>query len=495
MSDKTSKADKSEEKTISLGKLGVLTFIVAVGAAVATVAISALLINIFERKQEAQEPYFRVVKIDDDTVDPEVWGKNFPVQYDMYKQTVDMQRTRYGGSEAMPRTPTEADPRAVVTQSKIDEDPRLKTMWAGYSFAVDFREERGHAYMLTDQTLTKRHQAAQQPGTCLNCHASTYNVYKNLGDGDLALGFDKLNQMEYDEARALVEFPVACIDCHNPETMELRITRPAFMEGIRKIKAAEGIKDYDVNRDATRQEMRSYVCGQCHVEYYFKGEEKRLTYPWDNGLRAPDMLEYYDKVGFSDWTHAITDTGVIKAQHPEFETWRQGIHAQAGVACADCHMPYKRVGAMKVSDHQVRSPLLDINASCQTCHRASEDELMTRAQNIQRRHVDIRNLAMDGLIDLIEAIEKAQDKDAISGNQIKNAQMHQRRAQFLLDFAEQENSTGFHADQELARTLAISLDESRRGMAALGDIKYGEPPGPYKSPLSQPDSAEELDAK
>ncbi len=215
-----------------------------------------------------------------------MWGKNFPLQYDGYKRTVDQVRTRYGGSEAVPRTPTAADPRSVVAQSRLEEDPRLKTMWAGYAFATDFREERGHAYMLDDQTFTERQAVVQQPGTCMHCHASVYVPYKTLGGGDLIKGFEAMNQMTYQDARKLVSHPVACIDCHDPATMQLRVTRPGFLEGIRKVKAAQGIRNYDVNRDATRQEMRAYVCGQCHVEYYFKGPEKRLTYPWDKGLRA-----------------------------------------------------------------------------------------------------------------------------------------------------------------------------------------------------------------
>ena len=150
-------------------------FFLIVGAAVlATIVGVALLMNIFERKQEARNPFYRVVELTDDTEDPAVWGKNFPLQYDDYKRTVDQVRTRYGGSEAEPRTPTKADPRLVVAQSKIEEDPRLKVMWAGYAFAKDFREERGHAYMLDDQTYTERQQVVKQPGTCIQCHASVY---------------------------------------------------------------------------------------------------------------------------------------------------------------------------------------------------------------------------------------------------------------------------------------------------------------------------------
>jgi nitrite reductase (cytochrome c-552) len=193
------------------------------------------------------------------------------------QRTVDQKRTRYGGSEAVPQTPSDVDPRSVVAQSRLEEDPRLKIMWAGYAFAKDFREERGHAYMLDDQTFTERQRVTKQRGTCLNCHASMYVAYMNAGGGDLVKGFDALNRMPYPEARKLVKHPVACIDCHDPQTMQLRLTRPAFMEGIRAVKALDGVANYDVNRTASRQEMRAYVCGQCHVEYYFKGTEKRLT--------------------------------------------------------------------------------------------------------------------------------------------------------------------------------------------------------------------------
>jgi nitrite reductase (cytochrome c-552) len=440
--------------------------VIAAIAAFAAVGVTALLVNIMEHKQEARNPFFRVVELDDDTEDPAVWGKNFPFQYDTYKRTVDMVRTKFGGSEALPRTPTERDPRSLVTTSKIEEDPRLKKMWAGYAFAVDFREERGHAYMLDDQTFTERQVAAKQPGTCMNCHASTYVTMKKLGNGDLVKGFEAINQMPYFDARKLVKHPVACIDCHDSKTMALRVTRPAFMEGIKAYKASQGVADYDVNTMATRQEMRTYVCGQCHVEYYFKGTEKRLTYPWHKGLKADEILAYYDEVGFKDWTHAETGSPNLKAQHPEFETYSQGIHARSGVACADCHMPYTKVGAMKVSDHHVRSPLLNINKACQTCHRWSEEELKARAETIQSRHTEMRNLAMDALMSLIDDVKAAKEAGKTDA-ELAVARDFQRRATFLLDFAEAENSTGFHAPQEGARVLAQSIDASRKGQLAV----------------------------
>jgi nitrite reductase (cytochrome c-552) len=456
--------DAARKKRRRRFRLTLVFLFVAVAALAA--GLTALLVNIFEHKQEARNPFYRVVELTDETVDPAIWGKNFPLQYDGYKRTVDQVRTRYGGSEAVPRTPTAADPRSVVAQSRIEEDPRLKTMWAGYAFAKDFREERGHAYMLEDQIYTDRQHYAKQPGTCLHCHGSVYVPYKKAGGGDLVKGFEKLNPMPYFEARKHVTHPVSCIDCHDPETMQLRVTRPGFIEGIRALKAAQGVADYDVNTTATRQEMRAFVCGQCHVEYFFKGPEKRLTYPWFKGLKADEILAYYEETKFSDWQHEKTGAPVLKAQHPEFEMWNQGIHARSGVACADCHMPYTRVGALKISDHHVRSPVLNLNNACQTCHKWPEEELKNRIETIQTRTVQMRNIAMDALVDLIGEIEKAKNAGATDA-QLQQARNFQRKAQFLVDFIESENSNGFHAPQEAARILVQSVDYSRRGQMAL----------------------------
>jgi len=438
----------------------------AVAGAVAATAAAALLVNVSNRKHEAQNPYFRVVELTDETVDPAVWGKNFPLQYDGYRRTVDQVRTRYGGSEAVPRTPTAADPRSIVAQSRLEEDPRLKTIWEGYAFATDFREERGHAFMLEDQTFTERQHVAKQPGTCLHCHASVYVAYRKAGGGDLIAGFEKLNPLPYAEARKHVEHPIACIDCHDPKTMQLRVTRPGFLEGIRAAKAAQGIANYDVNRDATHQELRSFVCGQCHVEYYFKGPEKRLTYPWAEGLTVDSIYAYYTKAGHADWTHPRTGTRLLKAQHPEFEMWNQGIHARSGVACADCHMPYMRVGAAKVSDHHVRSPLLNINRACQTCHKFGEDELRARVHVNQDRTFTLRGRAMDAVVALIEDLAAAKTAGRPDADLAAARELH-RQAQFYLDFIEAENSMGFHAPGEAARILAVSIDLARQGQLAL----------------------------
>lgn len=453
----------------------VILGLLVLASLLATIVIAALLVDVAKKQTEAKDTYTKVVDITDTTVDPAVWGQNFPIQYAMYKKTSEMESTTWG-LNVVNRKATADDPRTQVALEKIERDPMLKKLWAGYAFAVDYRQARGHEYMLEDQRLTKRTKDFPQPGTCINCHASTYVVFKELGNGDQFKGFDKVNHMKYQDATKLFDHPISCIDCHDPKTMALRVTKPAFIRGIAALKASQGVKDYDVNRDATPNEMRSFVCGQCHVEYYFKGDAKTLTFPWSQGLNIDN--EYTVESSHVDWTHATTKGKMLKAQHPDFETWSQGIHAKAGVTCADCHMPYKRVGATKVSDHQVRSPLLNINASCQTCHKASETEMKDRVLTIQnnyRTELGKAYVAVGALIDDLTAAEK---NHTATADQILAAQEYQRKAGFYLDYTASENSTGFHAPEYSLRILSDSINASRQGQLILKGVKTDPAPIP-----------------
>jgi len=452
-------------------------------AAIATVAVMLLMENIAQRQEEAKQHVFKVVEISEDTIDPEIWGKNFPRQYDGYKRTVDIVRTKHGGSEAF---------------QKLDDDPRWREIFKGYAFSVDYREERGHAYMLSDQDMTERLKVVKQPGACLQCHSAVIPAYRQAGiqagvaadeshrQEQIMKGFEIVCGMPYTEARKLVSSPVSCGDCHDPNTMQLRVTRPGFLNGIRALANSDqplphlpsierwrqdGRKtEYDVNMMATRQEMRSFVCGQCHVEYYFKGDGKLLTYPWHNGIKVEQIETYYNEVGHKDWQHQTSGAPVLKAQHPEFEMWSQGIHARSGVACADCHMPYKREGAIKISDHHVRSPLLNVSNACQTCHHFSETELRSRAEAIQDRTKALMLRAENAVVAVIEEIQKAQQAGR-SAEQLKAAQELQRKAQWRLDFVAAENSMGFHAPQETARILGEALDYAGQGQVAVLKLK------------------------
>ncbi len=427
-----------------------------------TALLLALLTNIFERKVEARQPFVRVVDVNENTLDPAIWGKNWPNEYDSYLKTSLPTATKYGGRGAG------ASDEGPASQ-KLDRDPWLKRIFAGYAFSLDYRDRRGHAFALFDQESTRRVKEKQQPGSCIQCHASNLALYRFVGKGDVEKGFEAVCAMPYQQAhdlkddagKPLVEHPVACIDCHDPSTMSLRVTRPGFINGIRALKEHQGIHDYDPNRDASRQEMRSFVCGQCHVEYYFKGHDKIVTYPWSKGLKVEEIESYYDAEGYTDWAQAETGDKVLKAQHPEFEVWNQGVHAKAGVTCADCHMPYQRVGAMKVSDHWVRSPLLNLNRACQTCHAVPEEELSARVLSIQDRHHELLERAAQAVVEMLDSIVAAKKSGASEADLAKAAELH-KKAQWRLDFVAAENSMGFHAPQELARILGETIDYARQ---------------------------------
>jgi nitrite reductase (cytochrome c-552) len=368
-------------------------------------------------------------------------------------------------------------------------------MFAGYAFAIDYREERGHAYMLSDQRETLRVHQVQQPGACLHCHSSVLPAYRGQGRlagiGDdrpweqVMKGFEIVNAMPYQEATELVEHPVSCIDCHAPGSMELRITRPGFMNGIQAFARSDQVlpqfpsierwrggprtTPYDPNILASRQEMRTFICAQCHVEYYFKGDQQYLTYPWHNGLGMDQAEQYYDDLQFHDWYHETTRAPLLKAQHPEFELTSSGIHARSGVACADCHMPYRREGAVKISDHHVRSPLLNIARACQPCHSYPEQEILERAEDIQVRTRALMDRAEIAVVELIEAIGQAMAAGATDAQLHQARQMH-RKAHWRVDYVNAENSMGFHAPQESARILGEAIDYARQGQVAVARL-------------------------
>lgn len=526
-----------------------LFIVIALLTAVGTAGLTALLMNISTHKEEAKNPYLKLVEVSENDVDPEKWGVNWPRQYDGYRRTSEPTRTQYGGGVGSEGT---------IPAQKAEKDPWLTRVFAGYLFSVDYRDRRGHFFMLADQEATKRNLPGKQSGNCLHCHASIMPLYRKLG-GDalpqgteaeqIQKGLELVGAMDYWDAHNQLKnqvgaHPVSCVDCHSSQTMELRVTRPGFINGIQALAASNAPvphlpsietwrkgdrqRPYDPNQDGTRQEMRSFVCGQCHVEY-FCGKGTTIFFPWNQGLKVEDMEKHYNGLKikdarFKDWTHAETGMEVLKAQHPEFELWSQGIHAKSGVSCADCHMPYKREGAMKVSEHWVKSPLLMVNRSCQSCHPFSEEELKSRVTTIQDRHYQLMTRAGQAAIAMIDAIvavrkphdaanlaaatQQAEDllaKDETfaklaAANQekkrgetikarlqalwiaeiAKDTQLQelgelQRKAQWRLDYIAAENSMGFHAPQEMARILGESIDYSRQAEVLATKLSNAKP--------------------
>ena len=504
--------------------------LVFLATAVATALVAWVLVTMFGRKQEARQTFVRVAEVNEVSTDPEPWGQNWPHHFDGWKSTAGDKF--YGGSSAMP-------------QSKLDTQPWLKRLYAGYAFSIDYREARGHAYMLYDQGVTERVTKKPQAGACLHCHGSTSVLYRKVGleamgqpadEAALARdfnmpavqrGFEEVSTKSYEEVLALLKqmpdgtpdenepvfpqapaggfegkfagqdvpadhpvlgeaHPVTCIDCHDPKTMAIRVTRPGFVNGIASLAAGDApvphlpsiekwrrgdrAQPYDPNQHATRQEMRSYVCGQCHVEYYC-ANKMTLTFPWKNGLRMEDLEKTWEETTFPDggefydYKHGETGALVYKVQHPEFELWSQGIHAKSGVSCSDCHMPYERVGAAKVSNHHVRSPLENLNAACQNCHRHSEGDLRGRIETIQANNAALLERAAGAMTSMLDAILEAK-LSGVKEESLKPVLELQRKAMWRLDYISSENSRGFHAAQEAARILAESIDYSRQAETA-----------------------------
>ncbi len=411
-----------------------LIYALVFGAAVLlTLGVAALLVNITQRQTEAAQFPLRVVEIADDELDPSVWGQNFPRQYDRFVRTQENYgRTPYGGSEPY---------------SKLETYPAMIRIWAGYAFSKDHNEERGHHYMQIDQENTQRVKLVEQPGACINCHSA------NAPQLIASMGWEEFNRTPFNDLVDELHYGSSCADCHDPQTMALRITRPALMNALE----ARGV-DWT---QASRQDMRTYVCAQCHVEYYFLGEDKLLTFPWSQGLRIDDIEAHYDLYGFKDWTHAETGAPMIKIQHPEFEMSSTGIHARSGVTCADCHMPFMREGGVKISDHWVRSPLVNLSNACQTCHNIPEEELRERVAIIQDNTARLLRSAEDAIVDAIDAIVVAREAGATDEDLADALHLH-RRASLRWDFVSSENSTGFHSPQEAARVLADAIDFARQ---------------------------------
>jgi nitrite reductase (cytochrome c-552) len=517
----------------------VLVFLVAV---VATLTVTWVLITMFGHKQDARTPFVRVTEVTEISTDPEPWGQNWPHQFDGWKATAGDKF--YGGSSALP-------------ESKLDTYPWLKRLYAGYAFSLDYREARGHAYMLYDQGVTERVTKKSQAGACIHCHASNTVMYRRIGmealgqevtEETLAAdfnmpavirGFEEVSQMPYDEVLALVmqspdgtpgenepvvpqapiggftgEFkgqdvpddhpafaggeahPVSCIDCHNPDTMAIRVTRPGFVLGmaalaesdeptphipsVEKWRRGDRAEPYDANSDSTRQEMRSFVCGQCHVEYYCANKDT-LEFPWGKGLKMEQLEAHWeektfpDGSAFYDYKHGETGAEIFKVQHPEFELWSQGIHARSGVSCADCHMPYQREGAMKVSSHNIQSPLHNINNACQQCHNDDEVTLREKVETIQGRTLAHMDRAAVAMTDMLDAILEAKAAGA-SEEQLGPIYDLQRKAMWRLDYISSENSRGFHADQEAVRILGESIDYSRQAQALAIRLRAPDAP-------------------
>ncbi|MBE2254968.1 MAG: ammonia-forming cytochrome c nitrite reductase [Ignavibacteria bacterium] len=396
--------------------------------------------SIIERRTEANLILQNIKPLSEWEPRNEVWGENFPRQYQSYIKTLDTNyKSKHAGSQKV---------------DMLEKYPELVILWAGYAFSRDYNQGRGHYYAIKDLRNTLRTDVPQ-PSTCYACKSTDVPRVMN------ELGVEEFYKKPFKELGHEIANPIGCQDCHNPKTMNLRITRPALIEAL----ARQG---KDIN-NATHQEMRSLVCAQCHVEYYFKGEGKYLTFPWDKGSSVEDIERYYDSVSHTDFVHTLSKTPVLKAQHPDFEMFKMGVHSERGVACADCHMPYKSEGGVKFTDHHIQSPLNNIENACQVCHRESEATLMKNVFDRQDKVEELLKLAMNSLFKAhIEA--KTMWDNGATETEMKPVLDLIRSAQWRWDFVAAGHGSSFHAPLECARILGTAIQKSEEARIQLAGL-------------------------
>jgi nitrite reductase (cytochrome c-552) len=396
---------------------------------------------VFMKNQPPQQRAFQpLVEIKPMEPDSSKWGVNFPNQWNSFQKTATNNTdTKFAGSSKF---------------SWLERDPRQVILFAGYPFSKDYNDDRGHMNALEDVRATKRLNLSHEDEK-KTTHATCYSCKSSDNPGLWAeMGMAAYDKMFFDEMTPKLNNPIGCANCHEAGTMRLIVTNPALKEALE----AQG-KDWTT---FTRQEMRTVVCANCHVEYYFKGDGKYLTFPWEKGTRIDQIISYYQESGFKDWEYPDAKTPMLKAQHPEFEFFTaDSTHYKAGVACADCHMPYEKDGAMKYSSHDVHSPLINPEASCGQCH-TDTDYVVGRVNEIQDQVASTKQNTEDAIIDAINAIKAAAANPEADADLLNQARDLHRQAQFMWDFVSAENSTGFHNPEYALKILADSTNMARQ---------------------------------
>ena len=432
--------------------LGWVIFVVTL---VVVFFLGLLASSIMERRAEANFAYQPEVEHSKWEPRNEVWGKNFPRQYNRWKATKDTSfQTKYNGNNFI---------------DMLERNPRLVILWADYGFSKEYNQSRGHYYAIHDIRDILRTGApvdgksSPMPNTCWTCKSP--DVPRVMSE----IGAEEFYKGSWEERGHQIVNPIGCADCHEAESMNLHVPRPALVEAFQR-------NGKDIS-EASHQEMRRYVCAQCHSEYYFKGSGNYLVFPWDNGRRVEDVEEYYDKRNFKDWTHGISKAPMIKAQHPDYELFMTGIHAKRGLACADCHMPYTSEGGQKFTDHKIVSPLNYIEKTCLVCHKESESELIS---NVYERFDKVKSAQYKLEKQLVRAhfeAKKAWELGATE-KQMEAALMDIRHAQWRWGFVANSHGAPFHSPIECLRIYNTGIEiaqEARLKLARiLADLGYNK---------------------
>ena len=431
--------------------LGVVIF---AGVAVGVVILGLLAATVTVRRAEVASIYNnKKVELSTNPLESrnDRWGLNYPREYDSWQRTKEMDySSKHLGNKF---------------EDVLAARPEMVAVWAGYLFSRDYNAPRGHWYTIEDMRATLRTGAPGvgelkdiQLAACWNC--KTPDVPRMMQQ----LGVEQYYKTPWSALGSEMVNSIGCADCHDPTTMKLTITRPSLSEAFKRWQGRE-------ITEATNQEMRSLVCAQCHVEYYFKGPDRHVTFPFDKGITMEQQEAYYDEIEFADWTHALSKTPLLKAQHPDYEIFLLGPHGEKGLSCADCHMPYVSEGGLKYSDHHLMSPLKNVAAACQTCHRESEENLKRFVYDRQDKALEIRNRLEPELVKA-HVMAKAAIDNGATDEELKPARKLIRSAHWRWDFGTASHGASFHAPVETMRILSHGLDKALQAQLVLKDLLY-----------------------
>lgn len=367
----------------------------------------------------------------------EDWKDKHSVVYQSYMANSEMKKTTYGGSEPV---------------DYLEEYPELKVFYEGYGFSKEYLRARGHVYALEDVINTARPKAG---ASCLTCKSADFTEA-------LAKGGVEVNKMDFQQF--VDEHPemstISCYDCHRNTPGEVNLTRAHLTKALE-------IVDEEIKPGIS-------ACAQCHVEYYLEADTKEVILPWKNGYDTDSMLKYYDDINFKDWVHPSTGTELLKAQHPEFETFYGSNHYLLGLSCTDCHMPEVE-GEEKLKSHHWTSPLKSeegLKQTCITCHGGEPKDIIVRVEDVQKSVYDKTNEVGDKLLDYVNRLAKAVEADDIKDEDLEQLRDIHRRAQFKWDFVFVENGEGFHNSGKAHKNLEDAGKLVEEGILILE--KYGK---------------------
>ncbi len=424
--------------------------------------------------QPPKSEQVRPVKIAAGEMDPAAWGKAYPVEYELWERTKEP--TPAGKSKY--KRGFDAD---RITYDKLSEFPFMALLFSGWGFGVEYNEPRGHAYMLIDQ-LEIDPSRVGAGGVCLTCKTPYAPKFEK------EMGIDYYSK-PWKEVHAAIpkehqELGVACVDCHHHEDMSLKISR-----GFTLVKALETMgKDPET---LSNQEMRSIVCAQCHVTYNIKKSKEMksvgIYFPWHGSqwenISVENIIrQIRNDPSVAEWKQKVTGYKLAFMRHPEYELFsKESVHWKAGASCADCHMPYTKVGVHKVSDHRVTSPLKNDMKACMQCHTESAEWLKGQVTTIQDRTVSLMlraGYATATAAKLIEKVHAAQGSGKLLNEELYGqAKDYYEEAFYRSLYVGAENSVGFHNPTEVMRILgdAIAFATKAEGLLRQALTQAGEP--------------------